>query len=46
MLVLITLLSLVVEGVREGSVADDIPYVLAFLMFGVVGALILSRERA
>ncbi len=43
--VCITLLSLVVEGVREGSIADDIPYVLAFLMFGVVGALILSRDR-
>ena len=38
------IVALVLATRNESSIADDIPYVLAFLMFGVVGSLILSRD--
>lgn len=43
--VVFMIVALVVATLNEGSIADDIPYVLAFVMFGVVGSLILSRDR-
>ncbi len=37
--------SMVLVELNGESLAEQIPYVIAFSMFGVVGALILSRDR-
>lgn len=37
--------ALVLVVANDEAVAEQIPYVIAFAMFGVVGAFIVSRDR-
>jgi signal transduction histidine kinase len=39
------IVGLIGVGLNDESFADEIPYVIAFSLFGVVGALLLSRVR-
>jgi len=41
----IAMVGLIFVGVNGEPVASQVPYVVAFSMFGVVGALIVSRDR-
>ncbi len=38
-------IALVLVAANDESIAEQVPYVIAFAMFGAVGALIVSRDR-
>jgi hypothetical protein len=42
---IIAAIALVLVVANDESVGEQIPYIIAFAMFGVVGALIVSRDR-
>src|SRR4029450_1451530 len=39
------IVALILVAVNGESIAEQVPYVIAFTLFGVVGALLLSRMR-
>ena len=41
----IAIVGLVVVAVNGGSLAEQVPFVITFAMFGIVGSLIASRDR-
>ncbi len=45
MFVALAVVGMVLVAANGESLADQIPYMIAFSMFGVVGALLLSRDR-
>ena len=44
-LAIVAVVAMVLVNANGESLAEQIPYVIAFAMFGVVGALIVSRDR-
>jgi signal transduction histidine kinase len=45
MFISLAVVGLILVAVNDESLAEQIPYVIAFTLFGVVGALLLSRIR-